>query len=140
MALNHNRDWLIVSKLCNCWTNRNMKTMSIKFRWKLGWKFKIFRKKSIPYKNILKLVDFKFVLPASNAVAERVFSISIFILYSNIWCSQKFQMGVEILKSLLIIKCNFEMDCSEFKTYLSNRPFFLMKVMVTVRMSDIQFH
>ena len=54
------------------------------------------------------------VFPASKAVAERVFSIS-----CNIWSFHKSQMCLEILKSLLIIKSNFEM---EFEIYLSNRP------------------
>ena len=70
-------------------------------------------KKNIPYKAILKLVDFLFVLLASNPAAERFFYI-----FNNIWFSE-FQMGLETLETLLKIKCNFETDCSGF---LSNRP------------------
>ena len=53
----------------------------------------------------------------SKTCPKRVFSIS-----NNICSTQKSQMSLEILKSILIIKCNFEMDCSKFKTYSSNRP------------------
>ena len=45
-----------------------------------------------------------------------------FALYINNICSSESQRGLETLESLLIIKCNFEIDCSEFKTHLSNRP------------------
>ena len=79
------------------------------------WKFKIFRYKKYSSKYILKLVDFPNALPASKAVAERVFSI-----FNNI-LSSEFQMGLETVESLLIIKCSFEMECSEFKTFLSSR-------------------
>ena len=45
--------------------------------------------------------------------AFEVFSIS-----NKIWSSEKAQMGLETLESLLILKCNIEIDCAEFKTML----------------------
>ena len=45
--------------------------------------------KNIPYKNILKLVDFLFSLPMSNAAAERAFFIS-----NNICSSDKNPNGI----------------------------------------------
>ena len=61
--------------------------------------------KNIPYKNILKLLVV--------AVAERFFPyLATFGLSKN----------PKWLTFESLTKCNFEMRCSEFKTFLSNRP------------------
>ena len=73
---------------------------------------KFFERKNIPY---LHTSISKFSLPLSNLVAEGIFSIS-----NNTWSFQKFQMGPEVLESLVITEFNFKMDFTEFVTYLPN--------------------
>ena len=64
----------------------------------------------------MKLVDFSFATPASNAAAERV-SIS-----NNGLPNSSLKFGQKLLEFLLIIKYNFDKNYSEFKTFLPNRP------------------
>lgn len=85
--------------------------------------FNHFKKHVVAYKNILILVEFCLCLPASNAATERVFSIM-----NNIWTTEKSQLKVNTLRSLLITKCNFKMNCSEFKGFLINNPDVLKKI------------
>ena len=85
--------------------------------------FKHFQQENIDFKNVLKLVEFSLCLPASNAPTERVFSIS-----NNIWTSEKSQLKVNTLESLLITKINFDMDCAGFKNFLQNNADILKKI------------
>lgn len=85
--------------------------------------FNYFDEKNIGYKNILKLIEFSLCLPASNGPTERVFSIS-----NNMWTSEKSQLKVDTLQSLLITKINFQMSCAEFRVFLSNRNDILKKI------------
>ena len=59
---------------------------------------KFFGTKNISYKNILKLLDLSFALPASNAPIEIVFSIS-----NNNWFFEKSQMGLETLEFIFFL-------------------------------------
>ncbi|XP_036320408.1 uncharacterized protein LOC118734840 [Rhagoletis pomonella] len=78
--------------------------------------FQHFMKNSIPFQNILKIVEFNLCLPGSNAPTERVFSI-----LNNISTDEKSQMKIETVKSILITRCNYELSCLEFREYLQNK-------------------
>jgi hypothetical protein len=71
--------------------------------------FKNFRENDVSYKNFLSLVEYCLCLPGSNAASERVFS-----LMNQLWTSEKSQLKVTTLKSLLITKYNFKLDCVQF--------------------------
>lgn len=75
--------------------------------------FNFFMQNNHQYKNILLLVEFSQCLPGTNAQVERVFSHM-----NNIWTSEKTQLKVETLKSLIITKLNFNFGCSEFYNML----------------------
>lgn len=92
-----------------------------KFEWKEsqmsagdGWVeiFKFFNEKMIQFENISKIVEFCLCLPGSNAPIERVFSI-----LNNVWTNEKNNMKIETIRSILICKCNYELNCIEFKNY-----------------------
>ncbi|KAK4886708.1 hypothetical protein RN001_002979 [Aquatica leii] len=59
--------------------------------------------------NLLKIVEFSLCLPGTNAPVERVFS-----LMNKVWTSEKTQLSVTTLKSILVTKYNFNESCSEF--------------------------
>ena len=82
-----------------------------------------FDDKSIPFRNISKVIEFFLSLPGSNAPTEKVF-----FLMNNFWTSEKSQLQVSTLKSALIVKCNFDLNCSEFPEYLETRPSLLKKI------------
>jgi hypothetical protein len=58
-----------------------------------------FSKNHAPFSNVLKLADFLFCLPGTNAAIERVF-----FLMNSIWTGDKTQLGVHTLKAVLVAK------------------------------------
>lgn len=85
--------------------------------------FKHFKEGGISFQNILKVVEFSLCLPGSNAPTERVFSI-----LNNIWTSEKAQLKVNTLKSILITKYNYDLNCLEFKEYLKSNEGLLKQI------------
>lgn len=71
----------------------------------------------------MKVVEFSLCLPGSNAPTERVFSI-----LNNIWTSEKAQLKVNTLKSILITKYNYDLNCLEFKEYLKSNEGLLKQI------------
>lgn len=82
-----------------------------------------FKETEISYKNILKLVEFAFCLPGSNAPTERVFSI-----INNLWTTEKSQLRVETVEAFVLTKSNFNMSCCEFFDYIKDKTEFLQKI------------
>ena len=74
-----------------------------------------FNKNQIPCLNILKLPEFFFCFPGTNAATERVFSIM-----NNFWTSDKTQLKVDTLKGMLISKINFDLSCTDFYKKIKN--------------------
>ena len=62
------------------------------------------------FPHLLKLVEFVLSIPASNASAERVFSV----MNSLHWSDERNRMRVELVKAELLIKTNISMSCSQF--------------------------
>lgn len=111
------KNYVTIEKI-NYWKNKEI-TLSEK------WVeiFYFFNEKNISTKNISKLVQFFLCLPASNAPTERVFSI-----INNIWTSEKTQFNVETIEACVKVKCNFDMNCTEFYEYLKSKESILKKV------------
>lgn len=71
--------------------------------------FKAFSENNVAYTNVGKLVEYGLCLPGTNAATERVFTFM-----NSIWTSDKTQLQVETLKCMLITKCNFNLNCTDF--------------------------
>lgn len=63
-------------------------------------------------KNFLKIFEFIASIPASNAEAERIFS-----LCENVWTDYRNRLTVDHVKSELQVKVNFAHTCKEFYYY-----------------------
>lgn len=85
--------------------------------------FRHFKGKDIQYENLCKVIEFFLCLPGSNAPTERSFSIM-----NKVWSKEKTQLQVDTLKSLMIVKYNYEMSCPEFYDYLSGNVNILKKI------------
>lgn len=70
--------------------------------------FQHFSTRGVPFKNILKLVEYILCLPGTNAVTERIFS-----LINEIWTVEKTQLSVETVKAILILKMQYK-NCDNF--------------------------
>lgn len=73
--------------------------------------------------NVLKLAEFFFCLPGTNAATERVFS-----LMNSTWTSDKSQLGVNILKAILVTKVNYDETCVEFYKMLLSKKELLKEI------------
>ncbi|KAF0713388.1 protein FAM200B-like [Aphis craccivora] len=61
--------------------------------------FKSFKETNTDYSTLLKLIEFAFVLPGSNAVVERLFS-----LMNNYWTKSRNSLGIDTVEATLFIK------------------------------------
>ena len=61
----------------------------------------------------IKLPEFFFCFPGTNAATERVFSIM-----NNFWTSDKTQLKVDT--GILISKINFNLSCTDFYKKIKN--------------------
>lgn len=91
----------------------NIKKKSIDLQTKWVEIFDHFNKNDIPSDNIGILVEYCMCLSGTNSSVERVFSNM-----NNFWTKDKSQLQVETLKSLLVVKNNFNYTCIEFHNML----------------------
>jgi hypothetical protein len=63
---------------------------------------------NLPNTNFLKLVEFIFCLPGTNAPTERVFST-----INNVWTADKTALTFPALKAIIVTKLNLFFTCSE---------------------------
>lgn len=82
-----------------------------------------FTQKSLPFKELLKVVEIALVIPATNATAERVFSH-----INDIWSPEKGNMKVENIRARLMTKFNWSETCYDFYTKIKNDTDFLQKI------------
>ncbi|KAL4126107.1 hypothetical protein QTP88_010336 [Uroleucon formosanum] len=80
--------------------------------------FKTFADNNQEFSMLLKVVEFSFVLPGSNAAVERVFS-----LMNNTWTNSRNKLDIKTVEASLIIKTSFNnTSCEEFyKQILENK-------------------
>ena len=70
-----------------------------------------------------RLVGVLLSLPASNAVVERVFSLS-----NGQWTDERNKLLPATVRSLLLVQMNLEMSCSEFYSVIRQDNALLRKV------------
>lgn len=63
--------------------------------------------------NLKKIIGFVFSIPTSNAFCERIFS-----LLNNLWSKERNKMSMDLIKSELQTRINFEESCSEILSVL----------------------
>jgi hypothetical protein len=68
------------------------------------------------FKELPKLVAKILSIPITNAYVERIFSI-----LGNTWTDRRNRMRMELVKSELCTKFNFDMTCADFLDFL-NKP------------------
>ena len=85
--------------------------------------FTYFKEKDVSHQELVKLIQYIFCLPGTNAPTERVFS-----QMNKIWTADKTQLSVSTLKSLLLLKCNFKQSCLELYNFLKSSPELLKKI------------
>jgi len=73
--------------------------------------------------NFSIIIEYILCLPGSNAPVERVFS-----LMNKIWSSEKSQLGVGVLKAILIAKGNINKSCNDFHAYIKTKQATLKQV------------
>ncbi|XP_031626296.1 uncharacterized protein LOC116342721 [Contarinia nasturtii] len=86
--------------------------------------FRHFDEKSVPFSELLKLVEFALVIPATNATVERVFSH-----INDIWTPEKGSLKIENVRSRLMVKFNWNDSCSNFYEKIKGDSELLRKVM-----------
>ncbi len=72
---------------------------------------KYFEKTNAP--NFLKIIEYVFAIPHSNAEAERIFS-----MMKTCWRKERNRLLISNLEAELMIKENYNMSCSEFHDFL----------------------
>lgn len=85
--------------------------------------FKHFKNEHVPYNESKKIVEYALCLPGTNAVTERIFS-----LINNFWTSDKTQMTIETVKTIIIVKHNLSGTCEDFLSTISSNDDVLKKV------------
>jgi len=93
--------------------------------------FKSFKETNTDYSTLLKLVEFAFALPGSNAAVERIFS-----LMNNYWTKSRNSLGIDTVEATLVIKTNLEnKPCKEFYDEISKNKNLLIQVHKTSKYS-----
>ena len=75
------------------------------------------KNRNISQKQLIKLIQYIFCLPGTNASTERVFS-----QMNNIWTDEKSQLKVLTLKYLLMLKFIFKLSCLDFYNMSKSSP------------------
>lgn len=99
----------------------NTKNVSPSERW-----VDIFSKmycENVNFDDLSKAVQTVLCLPGTSASVERVFSIM-----NNIWTSEKSQLNISTLRSMLMIRTNFTLKCYEFYELLLKNKQVLHKI------------
>ena len=84
---------------------------------------KIFRENGFTSENLGIITEFSMSLPGTSAPVERVFS-----LMNAIRDSEKTQLSIDALTSMLIVRYNLELSCLEFFDSILPNKEFLRKV------------
>jgi hypothetical protein len=93
------RKWLLINKLSS--------NISLDQQW-----VKYFENNESP--NLLSIIETVFSIPISNAFVERIFSI-----VKNLWTEERNRMNVNLVKSEVCCRINYNMSCMEFADYAS---------------------
>lgn len=99
----------------------NSKNISCESRWIDIFAF--FKAKSQLFPELLRIVQYGFTVPITNASAERVFS-----LVNKVWTEDKSNINMETLKHGLQLKFNSKFTCTQFHEFIRTKPAALTKV------------
>lgn len=69
------------------------------------------------------MVQYALALPGTNAPVERIFS-----LMNDCWTDSKSQLKEDVMKSMLILRTNFNCTCQEFHNMLSKNQHLLNQI------------
>lgn len=86
--------------------------------------FKCLDADSAKLNNLKKLCEFVFCLPGTSAAVERLFSI-----INNYWSSEKSQMSVSTVESVMQVYTNFDETCNEMFHFLQSNPSMLKSIL-----------
>ncbi|CAI6360864.1 unnamed protein product [Macrosiphum euphorbiae] len=93
--------------------------------------FKSFKENNIDYSMLLKIVEFAFALPGSNAAVERIFS-----LMNSCWTKSRGNLCINTVEATLVIKTNLEnKPCQQFYEDISKNKDLLIRVHKTAKYS-----
>ncbi|KAI6647018.1 hypothetical protein LOD99_9017 [Oopsacas minuta] len=104
-----------------CCNQRNFPSLSMTSDLSLDQRWGIITQENFPC--IRKLVSSIFAIPASNAVCERVFSLS-----KVQWSDDRNKLDISTVGALLKVIVNFEMSCREIHQKLTNNEVALKKI------------
>lgn len=85
--------------------------------------FRHFTEKSLPFSELLKVIEFALNIPACNTTAERVFAH-----INDIWTPEKEKLTMQNVRALLMVKFNWKGTFLEFNSKIKNDAAFLQKV------------
>lgn len=85
--------------------------------------FRHFTEKSLPFSELLKVVEFALIIPACNTTAERVFAH-----INDIWTPEKGKLTMQNVRARLMVKFNWKGTCLDFNSKIKDDAAFLQKV------------
>ncbi len=74
---------------------------------------KILRQKKLP--NLSRVMESAFCIPIANDYVERIFSV-----IKNLWTDERNRMSIDLVKSEICIRFNYDMTCSQFYDYIKD--------------------
>lgn len=74
------------------------------------------------YPNYKRVIEYYLCIPVSNAHVERSFS-----LLKNSWTDNWNRLSIDSLKAELLIKYNYNMDCTDFYRLLKRSTYYFVK-------------
>lgn len=85
--------------------------------------FKHLERAQLPFREFALIIEFILCLPGSSAPVERIFSIG-----KQMWKTESSALHVKTLNAMLKVKCNMELNCLDFYTFLKGQPALLRKI------------
>lgn len=79
------------------------------------WAYFFRNNTSTNFDNLKKIVGFVLSIPTSNAFCERIFS-----LLNSLWTKERNRMSMDLIKSELQTRINFDVSCSEILSVLQS--------------------
>lgn len=107
----HVADYCTEAKISE-WRNNRASTVD---RWVDIFKF--LEKQEKDCNDFAAIVEYILCLPATTASVERTFSS-----INKMWTEEKSQLSIETLKSMVVVKHNFDFSCVEFFNYIKKKP------------------
>ncbi|XP_074873076.1 uncharacterized protein LOC142024770 isoform X2 [Carettochelys insculpta] len=105
----------IISRRLSDW---NAQKTPVSERWRNV--FQELDKKAVEYSDLLKAVEFVLCLPRTTAPVDRVMNA--------VWSPEKSRLSASTMKAVLLVRVNFDLDCSAFYEKLLGNKGILRKI------------